>query len=124
MKGDVDQRWKYMLNNVVLVGRTVEDLTIVTLENGLKTCKLVLAVQRGFKNEDGNYDTDFIPITLWEGIAQATANNCKKGSVIGVKGRLQTRIIEIGDVKLKSIDLIGERVSFINLKKETQNKNE
>ena len=55
---------------------------------------------------------------------RSTANNCKKGSVIGVKGRLQTRIIEIGDVKLKSIDLIGERVSFINLKKETQNKSE
>lgn len=106
-----------MLNNVILVGRTVEDIKIVTLDNGLKTCKFTLAVSRSFKNEQGEYDTDFIPVHLWEGIAEAAAENCKKGSVIGIKGRIQTRNIEVEGVKLKNIDIIGERVTFINLKK-------
>ncbi len=106
-----------MLNNLVLVGRTVEDLTVVTLDSGLKTCRMVIAVQRGFKNQDGEYDVDFVPVVLWDGIAEAVASNCKKGSVVGVKGRVQVRLIEVKDIKLNILEVVGERVSFINVKR-------
>lgn len=108
-----------MLNNVVLIGRTVEDLEVLTTENGLKTCKMVLACQRPFKNgETGEYDTDFIPIQLWQVVAEMTSENCKKGSVVAVKARLATRTSEVNGTKIKMVEVIGERVIYLNTKKE------
>jgi single-strand DNA-binding protein len=106
-----------MLNNVILIGRTVEDLKLITTESGLKTCKMVLACQRAFKNQDtGEYETDFIPIQLWQVVAEMTCQNCKKGSTVAVKSRLTTRTFEVDGVKYKTVDVIGERVIYINLK--------
>ena len=106
-----------MLNNLVLVGRTVEDLTVVTLDSGLKTCRMVIAVQRGFKNQDGEYDVTLFQLYYgWDCWAVA-ANNCKKGSVVGVKGRIQVRQIEVKEIKLNILEVVGERVSFINIKR-------
>jgi len=106
-----------LLNNVILVGRTVEDLKLVTTENGYKTTRMVLACQRGFKNQEtGEYDTDFIPIQLWQVAAEMVCENCKKGSTLAVKARLSTRTIEHEGFKIKTVEVIGERVIFINLK--------
>jgi len=106
-----------MLNSVILIGRTVEDLKVVTTENGLKTCKMTLACQRGFKNqESGEYDTDFIPVQLWQIVAEMTSQNVKKGSTVAVKARLSTRNVEFEGMKFKTVEVIGERVIFINLK--------
>jgi single-strand DNA-binding protein len=106
-----------MLNNVILIGRTVEDLKVSTLENGLKTCKMVLACQRPFKNQETQeYDTDFIPIQLWQVVAEMTSQYCKKGSTVAVKARLASRTMDLDGVKVKTVDVIGERVIFINIK--------
>lgn len=106
-----------MLNNVILIGRTVDDLKVVTTEGGLKTCRMVLACQRPFKNQETQeYDTDFIPVTLWQGAAEMTSQYVKRGSTVAVKGRLVTRTIEVENVKVRTLELIGERVIFINLK--------
>lgn len=75
-----------MLNQVVLVGRIVNEL----VKEDNKPVNLVLAVQRSFKNTEGLYDTDFINIMLWDNIASTTYEYCKKGDIVGVKGRLQT----------------------------------
>ncbi len=108
-----------MLNNVILIGRTVEDLEVITTEGGLKTAKMVLACQRPFRNqESGEYDTDFIPVQLWQVVAEMTAENCKKGSTLAVKARLVTRTSEVNGVKIKNIEVIGERVIYINTKKD------
>lgn len=106
-----------MFNNVVLIGRTVEDLEVVTLESGLKTSKMVLACQRPFKNQEtGEYDTDFIPVQLWQVVAEMTAQNCKKGSTVAVKARLACRTTEVNGTKIRVIEVIGERVIYINTK--------
>lgn len=106
-----------MLNNVVIVGRMVEDPKLVTLQDGVVVCNLTLAVVRPFKSQEtGEYETDFIPIVLWRGIAQSVVDYCKKGSIIGVKGRLMNKYFEIDDKKYKTLELVGERVTFINLK--------
>jgi len=108
-----------MLNNVILIGRTVEDLEVITTENGLKTCRMVLACQRPFKNgETGEYDTDYIPVQLWQAVAEMTASNCKKGSTVAIKGRLATRTTDVNGVKIRQIEVIGERVIYINTKRE------
>lgn len=108
-----------MLNNVILIGRTVEDLEVHTTESGLKTCKMVLACQRPFKNqESGEYDTDFIPVQLWQVVAEMTSQNCKKGSTVAVKGRLSCRTNDVNGTKIKMVEVIGERVIYINTKRD------
>ena len=112
-----------MLNNVIIVGRLVDDPVVKTLDSGLSVCNVVLAVTRSFKNPDGEYDTDFIRCSLWEGVANAMSDYCTKGSVIGVKGRLVSRENEVGleeggeKKKITTVEVVGDRVSFIDVKK-------
>ena len=95
-----------MLNQVVCVGRLVNNLKVEELE-GKKVSYITLAVPRSYKNADGVYETDFIDCTLWNGIAENTAEYCKKGDLVGVKGRIQTEIID--DKKVMRV--ICERLS-------------
>ena len=77
---------------------------------------------RPFKNQNGEYDTDFLDCTLWTGIAENTAEYCKTGDIIGIKGRLQTKIIEKDDgTKYKKVDVIAEKVTFLSSAKSTKN---
>lgn len=110
-----------MMNNVVLVGRVVEEPKIVELDTGYKVCNFVLAVQRPFRNENNEYETDFIPITTWMGIAELICEYVGKGSILALKCRLSTRIVEVKDTRLKSIDVVCERVSFIKLESRSDN---
>lgn len=98
-----------MLNQTVLVGRLVSDPEINETENERKVCNITLAVPRSFKNENGAYDTDFIPVILWESIAENTCEYCHKGDLVGIKGRLQSE-----DNKLI---LVAEKVTFLSSKK-------
>ncbi|QVK18155.1 single-stranded DNA-binding protein [Mycoplasmatota bacterium] len=113
-----------MLNQVIIVGRLVKDPEVKTTSDEKKVSHITLAVNRSYKNnETGKYDTDFIYCTLWEGVAQATANHCKKGSIIGIKGRLITKSIEIDtNKKINYPDLIAERVTFISSGKDHSQK--
>lgn len=72
-----------MLNQVVLVGRVVRKPEISTYSRG-KYSKLTLAVPRSYKNVEGNYETDFIDCTLWQGVAENTCEYCNKGDIVGV----------------------------------------
>lgn len=106
-----------MLNHVILVGRLVKTPELSLTESGRKISTVTLAVNRDYKNQDGEYDTDFLDCTLWTGIAERTAEYCKTGDVIGVKGKLQTRIIEKEDgSKYKRVDIIAEKVTFLSSK--------
>lgn len=98
-----------MLNQIVLVGRVVSDLEINETENERKFTSLKLAVPRSFKNENGEYETDFIPCVLWNTIAVNTCEYCKKGDLIGVKGRMQS--------KENRLEVIAEKVSFLSSRK-------
>ena len=104
-----------MLNHVILVGRLVRTPQLVLTESGKKVSTVTLAVPRQYKNLNGEYDTDFLDCTLWTAIADATAEYCKTGDVIGVKGRLQSRIVELEDgTKYKRVDVIAEKVTFLS----------
>ena len=106
-----------MMNNAVIVGRIVRDLELHETENGNKVAELTLAVPRSFKNMDGQYDTDFLPCKLWKGVAETTAEYYKKGDLVAVKGRLQSRSYEENEERHNDIELIAERVSFLSTKK-------
>ena len=107
-----------MLNQSILVGRIVKDPEIRETESGNKVTNITLAVQRPYKNINGEYDTDFISCVLWKGVAETTAEYCKKGDLIGIRGRIQTRPIELSDETRHSLmEVIAERVTFLSSKK-------
>ena len=103
-----------MLNQTVIVGRLVRDPELYETENGNKVTNITLAVPRSYKNVNGEYDTDFVSCVLWKGIAESTANYCKKGDLVGVKGRLQTREYETDNEKRKVVELVAEKVTFLS----------
>ena len=94
-----------MMNQFVIVGRLTETPTIKETENNRKVANIKLAVQRSYKNSEVIYETDFLNIVLWSGVAENTTTYCKKGDVLGVKGRIQNHN--------NNIELIADRVSFL-----------
>ena len=112
-----------MLNQTVLVGRLVRDPELNQTENGNKVTNITLAVPRNYKNVDGEYETDFINCVLWKGVAENAAEYCHKGDLLGVKGRIQTRTIELDeDNKKQVMELVAEKVTYLssNKNKETE----
>lgn len=108
-----------MINQVMLVGRLTKNPELFLTENGKTGSFITLAVGRPYKNVDGVYETDFLDCTLWTGIAENTAEYCKKGDVVGVRGRLQSRIIENDDgSKYKRMEIIADKVTFLSTKKD------
>ena len=105
-----------MLNQIFLVGRLVQDPEIKELENGQRVSYITLAVPRSYKNADGIYETDFIPCMVWNNIADNAKEYCKKGDLLGIKGRIQTRQEEDKNI----IEIVAEKVTFLSSRKETE----
>jgi len=102
-----------LINTVTLVGRLVQDPVVKEVTGGKNVCEVKMALTRPFKNSQNQYDTDFIKIVFWEYLALNLNEYCKKGSIIGVKARLQARSIKIGETFLDVIDVIAEHIVFI-----------
>ena len=85
---------------------------------------ITLAVPRNYKNHEGEYDTDFLDCTLWTGVAENTAEFCKKGDLLGVKGRIETRVYETEEEKKYLTEIIAEKVTFLSSKRNDEEKNE
>src|SRR5699024_12367634 len=88
-----------MLNRVVLVGRLTRDPDLRYTTNGVAVANFTIAVNRPFTNQQGNRDADFINCVVCRRQAENLANYMKKGSQIGVDGRLQSRTFEGQDGK-------------------------
>lgn len=107
-----------MLNQLVLVGRLTGEVEVKELEDGKRVSHLVLAVPRSFKNAEGEYETDFIDCVIWNTIADNVKEYCKKGDLIGIKGRIQTRNINSDNDNVSKItEIIAEKVTFLSSKK-------
>ncbi|MBO5476133.1 MAG: single-stranded DNA-binding protein [Clostridia bacterium] len=103
-----------MNSYVTLVGRIVNELTI---DSDTKNCEITIAISREFKNEDGIYETDYIPVTLKGNIAKNVVEYCKKGDLIAIKGRIETSIYEKEDgTKIRNIEIIANKATFLSSK--------
>lgn len=110
-----------MLNQSIIVGRLVSDPELRKTENGNKVANVLLAVPRCYRNAEGEYETDFIKCVLWRGVAERTTEYCKKGDLIGIRGRIQTRDVEQPDESLRTItEVVAEKVTFLQSQKETK----
>ena len=101
-----------MLNQFTLVGRITKTPEMMENQDGSKFAIINLAVPRTFKNENGEYDTNFIDCTLWKGIAENVCEYCKKGDMVGIRGRIQNLN------NTAQLQLIAEKVSFLSSKEE------
>ena len=114
-----------MVNQIVLVGRIARTPEARTTESGKKIATLTLAVPRNFKNVNGEYDTDFFDCTLWSSIAESTSEYCKTGDMVGIKGRLQSRIVESPEGnKRRKTEIIAEKVTFLTSNPSRRNESE
>lgn len=80
-----------MINNTVLVGRLTKDVELRYTPSNVAVATFTLAVNRTFKNENGDREADFINCVMWRQQAENLANWAKKGALIGITGRIQTR---------------------------------
>lgn len=80
-----------MINNLTLVGRLTKDPDLKYTGNGTAVAAFTLAVNRNFTNQSGEREADFINCVIWRKPAETLANYAKKGVLIGVTGRIQTR---------------------------------
>lgn len=83
-----------MINNVVLVGRMTRDAELRYTPQNQAVATFTLAVNRNFKNQSGEREADFINVVIWRQAAENLANWCKKGSLVGITGNIQTRNYE------------------------------
>ena len=109
-----------MLNQIVLVGRLTRNIKINKSENGKKIANISLSIPRSFKNMEGTYDTDFIDCVAFENIAENTASYCSKGDIVGVKGRVQSRVVEKEGKKEYLMDIVAEKVTFLSSRKKEE----
>lgn len=103
-----------MINNVVLVGRLTRAVDLRYTSNGTAYASFTLAADRDFKNQNGERETDFINCVMWRKPAENLANYTKKGSLIGVEGRIQTRNYENEQGKRVYVtEVLAERFHFL-----------
>ena len=108
-----------MINNVTLVGRLVAPPDLQKTPNNVSSLQGTLAVNRNFKNENGDREADFIQFQAWRGTADIIAQYCSKGSLIGLTGRIQTRSYDnqkgqrvyVTEVVAESVALLESRNS-------------
>lgn len=109
-----------MLNQVIIVGRLIS-IKKLKINEEKEEVIITIAVPRNYKNENGEYDTDFVDCTLWNGIAQNTVEYCSKGDAIGIRGRIQTNTIEKEDgIKENKMVIIAEKVTLLSTSKKEE----
>ncbi|WP_444283229.1 single-stranded DNA-binding protein [Granulicatella adiacens] len=111
-----------MINNVVVTGRLTRAVDLRYTSNGTAFASFMLAVDRPFRNQNGERETDFINCVMWRKPAENLANYTNKGSLIGVEGRIQTRNYEGGQgQRVYVTEVLAEKFTFLESAKTANN---
>ena len=106
-----------MLNRIVLIGRLTQDPELRYTKNGIAVASFTLAVDRRYKNAEGERETDFIDVVVWRQQAENCANYLSKGKLCAVDGSLQIRSYEAKDgTRRKAAEVIADDVRFLSPK--------
>lgn len=110
-----------MINRVILIGRLTHDPELRYTPNGVAVTNFSIAVNRNFTNQQGEREVDFIPIVTWRGTAENCAQYLKKGSLVGVDGRLQIRSYENQEGRnVRVAEVVADSVQFLESKNARQ----
>ena len=111
-----------MINNVVVTGRLTRAVDLRYTSNGTAFASFTLAVDRPFRNQNNEKETDFINCVMWRKSAENLANYTNKGSLIGVEGRIQTRNYDNGQgQRVYVTEVLAERFTFLESTKTANN---
>lgn len=110
------------MNNVNLIGRLTKAVDLRYTQNGVAYGSFTIAVNRRFKNQNGEREADFINCVIWKKNAENLANFTQKGSLIGVSGAIQTRNYDnqqgqrvyVTEVLVENFDLLESRKTADN----------
>ena len=107
------------MNKIILVGRLTKDPEVRSTSAGFNTVNFTVAVNRNFKNKEGNYDADFLPCVAFRNTADFISKFFKKGSMISLDGRVQTRNYDAQDGSKRYVtEIVVENVEFVGGKNE------
>ena len=109
------------MNNVILMGRLTADPELRQTQSGIASCRFTIAVNRRFKNDNGEYDADFITCVAWRQTAEFVSRYFSKGSMIAVSGSLRTGKYQDknhSDVTHYTTDVYVDNVEFTGEKKQ------
>lgn len=105
-----------MFNEVILIGKLVNKPVLKETNQGVRLANMVVQIERPYRNNLGIKETDYIQCVLWRGIAAQVCETCNIGSMIGIKGRIQSRThensenqsISIMEVKVEHIEFLDK----------------
>lgn len=103
-----------MLNKVILIGRLTKDPELRYTPSGVAVATFILAVDRPFTNQQGERDTDFIPIKVWRKQAENCAKYIGKGSLVAVDGRIEVRSFEQDGQRRWITEVVADNVRFLD----------
>lgn len=110
-----------MINKVVLVGRITKEVELRKTSTGISTVSFTLACNRKFSNQENGQDADFINCVAWRYSADFMNNYVKKGSLLGIEGRIQTRNYkDQSDKTVYVTEVVCDSVQLLESKKDTQ----
>jgi len=102
------------MNRVILIGNLTQDPELRYTPDGTPVVSFTLAVNRSFTNQEGERETDFIPVVVWRKQAERCSEYLTKGSQVAVDGRLQIRSYEDKDgIRRKVSEVVAWRVEFL-----------
>lgn len=103
-----------MLNRTILIGRTTSEGELKYTPSGVAVYSVSIAVDRPYA-KNGKKETDFIPIVTWRQLAEACANNLKKGRLVAAEGRIQTRNYENNEGRrIYVTEVVADNVRFLD----------
>lgn len=110
------------MNKVILIGRLVQNPEVREVSDN-KVCTFDLAITRKFKNAEGKYDTDFVPVVVWGKIGEVIAERFRKGNKILIVGELRTRTwIDKNNNKRKMFEIVANEFEFVEPKQNSSEK--
>ena len=111
-----------MLNHITIMGRIAQDIELRRTNSGTAVANIAVAVERDFKNDAGEKETDFIEVVAWKGTAEFAHKFLGKGRMVVVSGRLQIRkYIDKDGNKRSAAEVVAESLYFADSKKDAQN---
>ena len=113
-----------MINNVVLTGRLTKDIDLKYTQSGTAVGSFSVAVERNFKNAQGERETDFINCVIWRKSAENFAKFAGKGSLVGLEGNIQTRNYENNQgQRVYVTEVVVDNFSLLESKKDREQNN-
>ena len=110
-----------MLKRIVAIGRLTRDPERRTTQNGVAVTTFTVACDRDFKSRDGERQTDFLNIVVWEKTAEFLEKYFHKGDLISIEGRIQARQYQDRNGNNRTaVEIVARNVFFAGGKKDTE----